>query len=89
MLLAEATIPDRAALFDCMRGLCDHRLHALTWMESLGDAPTCCTHAAAATRRQHCMDCCAHACRRCGGRCGDTGASAAAYPIRTGQRPAW
>ncbi|WNH45657.1 MULTISPECIES: hypothetical protein [Xanthomonas] len=39
MLLAEANIPDRTALFDCVRGLCDHRLHALTWMESLGGAP--------------------------------------------------
>ncbi len=53
MLLAEAPIPDRAALLDCMRGLCDHRLHALTWMESLGDAPDllyarCCCDAAPA-----------------------------------------
>lgn len=53
VLLAEAPIPDRAALLDCMRGLCDHRLHALTWMESLGDAPDllyarCCCDAAPA-----------------------------------------
>ncbi|WP_244667682.1 hypothetical protein [Xanthomonas sp. D-109] len=51
MLLAEAPAPDRTALFDCVRGLCDHRLQALTWMESLGDAPDllyarCCYDAA-------------------------------------------
>ncbi|WP_254458972.1 hypothetical protein [Xanthomonas sacchari] len=39
VLLAEAPIPDRTALLECVRGLCDHRLHALTWMESLGDTP--------------------------------------------------
>ncbi|WP_228135972.1 hypothetical protein [Xanthomonas sp. NCPPB 1128] len=51
MLLAEAPLPDRIALLDRVRGLCDHRLHALTWMESLGDTPDllyarCCCDAA-------------------------------------------
>ncbi|MET0548423.1 MAG: hypothetical protein ABW002_04035 [Xanthomonas sp.] len=51
MLLAEAPLPERTALLDCVRGLCDHRLHALTWMESLGEAPDllyarCCCDAA-------------------------------------------
>ncbi|MET7142378.1 hypothetical protein M3S04_11865 [Xanthomonas sp. PPL139] len=51
MLLAEAPISDRTALLDCVRGLCDHRLQALTWMESLGDTPDllsarCCCDAA-------------------------------------------
>ncbi len=51
MLLAEAPIPDRTALFERVRGLCDHRLQALTWMESLGDTPDllyarCCCDAA-------------------------------------------